>query len=67
MSRDSLEALCVQSRRLAGTNLMPGLLRYATPTPYPTLPLNLGLNLTLTTTLTPTLTPKRNPSPDPDP
>ena len=28
VSRENLEALCVHSRRLAGTNLMPGLLRY---------------------------------------
>ena len=27
VSREALEALCVHSRRLAGTNLMPGLLR----------------------------------------
>ena len=30
VTRESLEALCVHSHRLAGTNLMPGLLRYET-------------------------------------
>ena len=31
-SRENLEALCVQSHALSGTNLMPGLLRYETLT-----------------------------------
>ena len=35
VSRENLEALCVHSRRLAGTNLMPGLFRYETVTDHP--------------------------------